>query len=280
MRLIKIIVPILVLGLLLGMALPVLAAPNRERGGQPIGKVGVVRGEVQSITGNVITIGDKDVQVNDQTRYHIPTRGKLATLADIEVGMQVVAMVYNQDGTLIARQVLVIPGRPEIKHHVGTVTDFSYDPATGGSITIEDKDGNSLAFVILAGQFKVLPQGATVAVGDKVTVISHRDPAQDRLIASGVVIRQPRPEAPQEISGIITVDTIDETLTIGTTVIKYNDQTIFILRGVLEVQSGQQATIVYREVDSELVATRVMIGVDLPQIQTQIQAQIGRAEEY
>jgi hypothetical protein len=269
MRLIKIIVPILVLSLLLGIALPVFAAPDREREGQPMGKVGVVRGEVQGITGNVIKIGDRNVQVNDQTRYHIPTLGKQATLADIKVGMQVAAMVYDQNGTLIARQIMVIPGKPEPKHRVGKIIDFTYNPATGGSITIQDKDNNSFTFVILAGQFKVLPQEATVKVGDTVTVVSHRDPAQDRLIASGVVIHQPKPEAPQEIKGVLTVDTTAKTLTIGTTAIKYDDQTIFILRGVLGVQSGQQATIAYREVDINLVAARVMIGVDLPKIQAQ-----------
>jgi hypothetical protein len=270
MKLIKIVVPVLVLSLLLGMALPAFAANGRLGGELFFGKVGLVRGEVQSITGDVIQIGDKNVQVNNQTKYHVPTLGREATLADIQVGLEVVAMVYQQNGTQIARQILVIPGKPEIKHYVGTVTAFNYDTATGGNVTITDKNNNSFLFVILAGQFKVLPQGATVNVGDNVTVIGHRDPAQNQLIASGVVIRQPKPGAPQQITGVVTLDTTAQTLTVGTTVIKYNDQTLFMLRGVLAVQSGQQLTIVYHEVGSDLIATRVMVGIDFPQVKAQI----------
>lgn len=275
MKIFRIIASFLVLSLVLGLALPAFAAPDKEKEmGRPEGKMEVIKGNIASITGSVVKIGDKDVQVNDQTQIKLPTMAKKATLADLKVGMLVIAQVFDNNGTLTARHIIGVPGKPETKHNVGEVTAFAYVAATGGNITIKDKKGEETAFVILAGQFKVLPEGATVKVGDIVTVISHRDPAQNRLIASGVVIHQPKGEGEhqgdQKISGVITLDTTAKTLSLPTTpptVIKYEDaNTIWVLKGVLAVASGQEATIFYKTVGTDKIATRVFIGIDPGQL--------------
>jgi len=268
MRIFKIIIPVLVLSLFLSLATPVFASSDNSTNEQHWGKVSIIRGEVKGVTDKGITIGDKNVQVSDKTKYNIPTV-KQASLADIKVGMQAVAVVIDQNGTLVARQIMVIPAKVIVKHYIGEVTYFSYDPTTGGNITIQNKDNNSFTLVILAGKFTVLPKGATVNVGDNVTVIGHNDSVQNSLVATGVVISQPKPGRPEKIKGTVTLDTTADTLTIGMTVIKYDDKTDFMLRSVPGVQSGQQVTIVYHEVDNNLIAIRVTLGTDLPEVQAQ-----------
>ena len=291
--------------LVLGMALPAFAANDagktepsvlfqmdRGKGKQPelnqvIPRMKVIKGEVTAVSDTSITIGETEVFVDETTRYHIPTLNKPTiaasikggTLADIQVGMLVTAMLVEKDGKPYARQIVVIPSRPVLKHHVGKVTAYSYDSATGGSITIEDKDGESFTFEILAGKFKILPPGSEVAVGDMVTVISRRDPAQNKLIADGVVVKKLRPtpkpsSRPQmeRVSGEITaIDETAKTITIGDKVLTYDEKTLFVLRGSLAVATGQNALAYYVEKDSVLLAQRVLIGVDI----TQVQAALG-----
>lgn len=292
----------LVGGLVLGTALPALATsspvsaqpavsylPDKDNGKEHWfdGKVKVVKGEVTDISGNVIKVDSKDVIVTDnQTRYTIPGLGKEGSLADIEKGMEIVALGYEKDGKFYALQIAVIPGRPAYQHHVGTVTAFSYNETAGGSITIEEKSGKTVTpvtFDIIGGKFKVLPQGATVKVGDLVTVISHRDPAHNHLIASGVVVHQPKP-TPQPWAGLKritgTINNISEnttdnkTITIGTTVLNFNDKTVFVLRGVLAVKIGQEATAFYSEQDSTRLAKAVLVGINLPDVLEQLKEKL------
>ncbi|MDP2931559.1 MAG: DUF5666 domain-containing protein [Chloroflexota bacterium] len=285
MKLFKIIVPFLVAGLVLGMALPALASPgaaaaqpatvafqpDKDKGKRPE-KINTVRGEVKAISGSVITVNDKSVVTDNATRFKVPGLGRDATLADIAVGMQVTALVQQKDSQLYARQVMVTPGKPGAKHHVGTVTAYAYDTAAGGNITIETKKNETTTFAILAGKFKILPAGAAVKVGDNVTVISSRDTTQNRLIASGVVVHtvKPRPNPMKQVRGTITaIDETAKTVTIGTTVLTYNDQTIFELRGFPAVKTGQQAIAHYSKVDTTLVAKKVLVGTNLPQLQSE-----------
>ncbi len=291
--------------LILGMALPAFAASDstraepsvlfqmeKEKRKPPelspvIPRMKVIKGEVTAVSNISITIGDTEVFVDENTRYHIPALNKPTTaagikggtLADIQVGMLVTAMVVEKDGKPYARQIVVLPSRPVLKHHVGKVTEYSYDPATGGSITIEDKDGESFTFEILAGKFKILPPGAEVKVGETVTVISRRDPAQSKLIADGVVVQKPittpkptpRPKM-ERVSGEITaIDETAKTITIGDKVLTYDAETLFVLRGSLAVAAGQSALAYYVEKDGTLLVQKVLIGVDI----TRVQAALG-----
>lgn len=269
--------------LALGTALPALASSqgsasqpalqfkaDKDKADRPAKKVQVVKGEVTAIAGDVITINDTPVTVAGDTRYQVPGLGKTATVADIKVGMNVVAQTQVDGVILRARQIADVPKRPVYSQHSGNVTAFNYAPASGGNITIQDKAGKIVTFEIIAGKFKVQPKDAEVKVGVLVTVISHRDPAQNRLIASGVVVHPPRPLPLQQVSGVITgvneIGSDNGTITINTTVLKYDARTVFALRGVgLAVKVGQPATAFYRELaDHTLLAKRVVVGARPP----------------
>lgn len=160
--------------------------------------------------------------------------------------------------------------RPAYSQHTGNVTAFTYTEATGGNITIQAKSGTIVTFEIIAGKFKVLPKGAEVKIGAWVTVIGQRQPAQNRLIASGVVVHPPRRAPLKQITGTITAITESDnstgTITVGTTVLKYDANTLFALRGVgIRVKVGQPATVSYREQsDGTLLAKKVLVGIKAP----------------
>jgi len=226
------------------------------------GEVVIIRGEVTDVGSEEIEVdGETVIIVDGATKIRVPTLGSSATLDDIELGMKVAIQAYEIDDELHARHIVVIPARPRYRHHVGIVTAYE----GGVSITIEDKWENTVTFEI-ADEFKVLPPGATVEEGKRVTVISRRDPAGDRLIARGVVVHPARPMFSLEcISGTITLGETEEIITIGETDIDYDENTIFVLRGTLAVETGQEAIIFYREQEDEsLLAKVVLIGIDLP----------------
>jgi hypothetical protein len=289
MKLLKTMVVVtLVVGLLLGGVFPVQAdtgvtstqpslplKPDWDKGRWAWGKVEVIRGEVKEKGTDWIKVDDATIYVEEgKTKYRVPTLGQPASLADIEVGMNIVALVDKEDdGTLHARHIVVIPGRPQYRHHVGEViAPYIYDPSTGGSLTIKDKSGETTTFTIIEGDLKILPKGATVEVGAWVTVISHRDPASDQLIATGVVVHPERPvlgnmlrmelRGLEHISGTITVNEATMVITVDSTELKYDSSTIFTLRGVTSVQ-GQSGTVFYKD---EL-ARIVLVGIGPSEIE-------------
>ena len=109
MRLLKTIVVVtLVAGLLIGGALPVLAdtgvatnqstpsfLPEWGKGHWGWGKVRAIRGEVTSVGTNEIKVDGKTIMVDENTQIRVPTLGKERSLSDIQVGMQIVALVYE-----------------------------------------------------------------------------------------------------------------------------------------------------------------------------------------
>jgi len=282
MKLFRILAVILVVSLLLGAALPALAqAPpdNDSRGPKPVkpfekGKLGVnaelakfktIKGVVQEVAADKIKVNDTELFFAPDTAVKVPTLNKAAVFADIKVGMLVIVLVYEKEGKLYIRHINVVPGKPAISHHVGKVVEFVYDAVTGGKITIEPKKGDKVTFEILAGKFKILPEGTEVKVGSEVTVISSRDPAANRLIASGVVVHGVKPTPkPEEVkvSGVITaIDETAKTIKIGATVVTYTEKTSFVLQGQLAVKVGQEAVAsCVKKEDGSLVAQKVVIG--------------------
>ncbi len=124
--------------------------------------------------------------VTGDTAIKIPTLGKNATLADINLGVHaLVRALEGEDGSLTALQISVIPGKPPEKHHVGEVT--AYEP--GVSITIKAQDGNEYTFLITP-ETKILPKERAdeLAVGRRVTIISRRDPTGGPFTAQGIVV--------------------------------------------------------------------------------------------
>ena len=141
--------------------------------------------DVNSITLTLLDDSSVTVSLNSYTRIKFP--GPKASAPDgIQPGMNaMVQAIRDQSGNLVARSVVVIPGKPAKTHRVGTVTAYS----AGASITIEDKDGNTFTFA-LSADTKLLPadRAGTLAVGSRVTVIAPRNPASSGLTASGIVI--------------------------------------------------------------------------------------------
>jgi hypothetical protein len=148
-------------------------------------------GEVTAVGDGSLTIktkaGDEvSFLVTEDTAIKIPTLGKQATLADIQVGVHaIVRALEGEDGSLTALQISVAPGKPLPKHHVGEVT--AYEP--GVSITIKAHDGNEYTFLITQDT-KILPAARAdeLAVGRRVTIISRRDVTGGPFTAQGIVV--------------------------------------------------------------------------------------------
>jgi len=162
---------------------------------QPHGKHENFKGTVTEVDANNITLTVRDgssvtIGLNSDTRMRFPGP-KNSTSGSIQSGMTVmVQAIRDQSNNLIARAVMVIPGKPSKIHRVGTVTAY----AAGSSITIQDKDGNSYTFAI-TGETKLLPaeRAGTLAVGSRVTIIAPRDPASGGVTVQGIVIHPATP---------------------------------------------------------------------------------------
>ncbi len=87
--------------------------------------------------------------------------------------------------TWTALYIHVVPGKPEIIHRVGIVTEYE----AGVQITILAVDGNSYTFALTADT-KILPwhREDLLKVGARVTIISRRDVTGGELTAQGIVI--------------------------------------------------------------------------------------------
>ena len=288
MKLLKVIVVLTVVaGLLLGGVLPALAdtgVTNSQpslslqlddgQGRWAWGKVKVIRGVVAEDgvkADKIILESGEEIFVNEKTRYRVPTVGRSASLEDIKPGMRIVALVYEKEegGEIVyyARYIVVIPSRPVYGHHVGKLLEYK----EGESITIEDKWGNKVTFEI-GDTFKILPAGTDMEEAEaqhcRVTVITRGHPISGSRIAVGVVVHLLRPWLGLgRVSGTIsqitdTVITIDDE-----TEVTYDDQTVSVLRGILAVEEGQTATILYRkQPDDTLLAKLVLIGIDPPSV--------------
>lgn len=146
-------------------------------------------GTVVSKTGDSLTIetkiGELVIGITQQTKFKIPHK-KQATIADVAVGDRVAANGSPVTGGLTAKQVHVAPGKLTIRHRVGKVVSYS----AGSSITIQAEDGTKEEFVLAADAKIRDPKGDGVTVGDRVTVISRRDPSSDIAIATGIVVHK------------------------------------------------------------------------------------------
>jgi hypothetical protein len=127
-----------------------------------------------------------------ETLFKIPTLGGGGTVADLLPGMQVSVQAKMVDTSLVARKVMVVPGKPARLHRVGEVTAYT----AGESISILAKDGQTYTFK-LAENVKILPaeRADLLVVGAWVTIISPRDVTQVEPVALGIVVH---PAAPDE----------------------------------------------------------------------------------
>ena len=161
---------------------------------KPKGKHENFKGMVTAFDSSSITLTLKDgssvtVGLTADTRIKFP--GKKDSSPNIEAGMTaMVQALRDENGNLIARSVMVIPGKPVKIHRVGIVTEYT----PGASITIEDKKGDAFTFT-LTPETKLLPadRAGDLAVGSRVTVIAPRDPASGGVTAKGIVIHPDKP---------------------------------------------------------------------------------------
>lgn len=201
MRLLRtLVIAVVICGLLLGAALPALAdgLGAGDRGCWWEDKVEVVRGQASVNPGSpppgaagVIDVNSQTVYVTADTTYKLPGL-KSATISDID-GKYIVVQCDVAAAELWARHVIVVPGRlgsgkPEYgyRHYAGSITTYSYQPNTGGTITIQDKSGDLVSLQISAGNFEILPSDATVAVGEWVTVVGYGESPSTQLVALGL----------------------------------------------------------------------------------------------
>ena len=162
---------------------------------KPHGKHENFKGTVAAVDAASITVTLRDgssvsVGLTSDTRIKFPGP-KNSAPQSIEVGMTaMVQAIRDESGNLVARSVMVIPGKPSKIHRVGIVT--AYTP--GASITIQDKDGNTFTFTI-TGEIKLLPpeRADQLAVGSRVTIIAPRDPASGGVNVKGIVIHPVKP---------------------------------------------------------------------------------------
>src|SRR5574337_249248 len=88
------------------------------------------RGRVTAAGGGSLTLslasGDSmTFVVTDTTKIRVPTLGPSATLADVNPGVQaLVEASQAEDGSWTALYINVVPGKPEIIHRVGIVTEY------------------------------------------------------------------------------------------------------------------------------------------------------------
>jgi len=166
-----------------------------KQANKPHGKHENFKGTVSAVDSTNITLTLRDgssvtVGLSADTRMKFPGP-KGSAPASIQPGMNaMVQAIRDQNGNLIARAVMVIPGKPSKIHRVGTVTEY----VAGSSITIQDKDGNTYTFALI-GEAKLLPaeRAGALAVGSRVTIIAPRDPASGGVTVKGIVIHPSSP---------------------------------------------------------------------------------------
>lgn len=164
---------------------------DKEDKGEKAGKNQNFKGTLTAISAAGLTLktdeGDEvSVTITASTKIGIPSQGKSARAADIQVGANVmVQAVQGKDGGWVARHVLVIPGKPIITHHVGVVTKYT----PGASITIADPEGAAFTFSLTA-QTKIQPENraAQLKVGSRVTVIFGRNVSGGAPEVRGIVV--------------------------------------------------------------------------------------------
>lgn len=149
------------------------------------------RGEISAASADSLTLTLADSSsatfaLTADTRIKVPTLGSSASALSLLVGLKAQVRAKQDDlGTWVALTVQVIPGKPAIVHHVGTVTEY----VPGVSITIMDNKGLTFTFAITeATKFLPAERIDQLMVGTRVTIIAPRDVTGGLLTAKGIVI--------------------------------------------------------------------------------------------
>lgn len=271
----------LAVGLILGATLPGLAnsdepAPQVESQLQPR----ILKGQVSGIdkTEEIFTIqaGEQsiDIKVNEGTRYFeltAPLRGLAAlrqhrmesfgTQGRIRATASDIPMRLKAAGQMLSLR----RGKPftNLTSVPAETQEFAPNlPAPGWG---EGKPKR------LQGNLEWMHQFGGEATFDDITVgnrvIVHVVPNESEPLAKLVLILEPA--ACSRVIGEVTGtgDTITITPENGDAVeLKYNEDTIFILRGTPSLEEGEEAVAIYVETDDGLLAKRIRQGGSLPEL--------------
>jgi len=144
--------------------------------------------QVVSATSLVLVLREGSTQsfvLDSNTIVKVPTLGQSASVSDLHAGQKVGVHTVDNNGSLIARVIQVIPGKPVFMQRVGVVTAYT----AGLSITITAEDGNAYTFAITSAT-RMLPSGPDrlLQVGSRVTIIMPRDVTGGIPTAAGIVV--------------------------------------------------------------------------------------------
>lgn len=272
----------LAVGLILGATLPGLAnsdepAPQVESKSQPR----MLKGQVSSIdeTEELFTIqaGEQsiDIKVNEGTRYFkltAPLRG-LAALRQHR-------MVSSESQDRIRDRASAIPMKFKAHSQMLSLrrgkpfTNLASVPAETQELAPKlpapswgkEKPKRLQGNLNWLRQFGEEATFGDIAVGDRVIV--QVVPNEGKPLAKLVLII--KPAAHSRVVGEVTEIT-EDTVTIapenGDAVeLKYNEDTIFILRGTPFLEEGEKAVAIYVETDDGLLAKKIRQGGSLPEL--------------
>lgn len=261
-------VSMLALGLVFGITLPVMAAPDSASPQASNMLPKVLKGKVVSIDENqeyfVIQPGEQEltISVNDDTKYFtVCVPGQIIALAQQRMRLR----IQNQEETeasacpqtrlrLQNQEQLKGLGRYQIK-----LRPQNWKPQ------LDDTDMPQLTQPKLK---QLRPFGgeakfSDIAVGDRVAV--WLAPGENGYLAGRVLITKPATYA--RVSGtIIAVSSEEGTIAIApddgeAITLYYNEGTIFILKGVIQVETEQSAHAIY---DSDnMIAKRVIVNQEM-----------------
>lgn len=236
-------VSILALGLVLGLALPGLAATEVAPSWFDECEIRIVKGEVLSVGNGEFDIqsGDKEltIKVGGETKYYkLRFPGRIMALAQ-----------HCMQFRLQNQEELGVPGgqgmRLRLQNRISPPEDVPLPEPQRARLKCLRPFGAEAEF-------------SDIEVGDRVVVWL----ADGDNLAERVLIIKPTTYA--RVSGIIGVDLYEETITItpdgGEAVtLDYNGSTVFILNGFIAVEEGQYACVIY---DSDnMLAKRVTVSL-------------------
>ncbi len=272
----------LAVGLILGATLPGLAnsnepAPQVESQLQPR----ILKGQVSSIneTEELFTIqaGEQsiDIKVNEGTRYFeltAPLRG-LAALRQhrmvssksqdrIRARVSDMPMKFKAAGQMLSLR----RGKPFTNLASGPMKAKEFAPNLPAPGWGKEKPKR------LQGNLEWMHQFGGEATFDDITVgnrvIVHVAPNESEPLAKLVLIIEPA--ACSHVIGEVTEitgDTVTITPENGNAVeLNYNEDTVFILRGTLSLEVGEEAVAIYVETDDGLLVKRIRQGGRLSEL--------------
>lgn len=271
------------IGIIAGTAVPVLARSQHETG-NPVPIVqqasgpttaapalkapggSLVRGTVQSVSGNVITLkSGATVTVDSNTKYASPKK-KEASLADVLPGVDIVAQVNKTGTTLLAVRVEILGVVVPQAVHAGQVTAYT----AGSSITIKDAKAVSFTFVITSDTKINYPKGVSqIKVGDEVTIAATASGDGKTLTAKVINVRQP-PKVRLVDGSVATITSSSMTVKTATgdlVTVKLDADTIYTIKGKSAVEANDRVRVMAAiQTDGSLLAKQVLDGVAVPSV--------------